>query len=587
MIGKIVSIIDNQVLVKLEIDIYRYENLIGKNVFFNDNNNKIIGEILKIDNEICTISIVGEIIDNRFIYGDINKPSFSSTCNFITTAELDIMFGYTSSNNLEIGHSYIYNNYPIKIDVNTFFANHFAILGNSGSGKSYSVAKIFQSIFYDAKELPFKTNIFLFDAYGEYQQAFTKIGENNENINYKVLTTDLKNKNYDIIKTPFWLLGVDDICLLLNITNQIQIPIIEKALKLVRFFAIDEKEVLRGKNDIIARALLEIIFNGKSPNEIRNKLVSVLTKYNTSSLNLDIVLSKGGWSRTIRQCVFVDSEQKFADIEIVINYLETLLVDDIELTLPNGDCKYTMEDFAVALEFALISENAMSDEYAYSYSNILKVRLNALINSDYAKYFEFDEYVNHEQYIRLLLTAKNGNKAQIINFNINYVDDRFAKTLVKIYSKLLFDYITKNNKRASMPFHIVLEEAHRYVQNDSDVDLIGYNIFERITKEGRKYGIILGLISQRPSEISQTAISQCSNFLVFKLFHPADLEFIKYVISCSSDVIINKIKGLNPGTCLMYGSAFKLPTLAQIDPPNPAPLSSSCNINETWYVKNN
>ena len=186
MIGKIVSIIDNQVLVKLEIDIYRYENLIGKNVFFNDNNNKIIGEILKIDNEICTISIVGEIIDNRFIYGDINKPSFSSTCNFITTAELDIMFGYTSSNNLEIGHSYIYNNYPIKIDVNTFFANHFAILGNSGSGKSYSVAKIFQSIFYDAKELPFKTNIFLFDAYGEYQQAFNNISGVNSNLNYKV-----------------------------------------------------------------------------------------------------------------------------------------------------------------------------------------------------------------------------------------------------------------------------------------------------------------------------------------------------------------------------------------------------------------
>lgn len=585
MIGKIISIVDNKVNIKLEIDVYQYNNLIGKNVVFNDKTSKIIGEILTIENGMCNISIVGEIKDNKFIYGDINMPSFNSVCSFITTQELDIMFSY-DENSLEVGYSYIYNNYPIKIGVNSFFANHFAILGNSGSGKSYSVAKIIQSIFYEAKSIPFKTNIFLFDAYGEYQQAFSKIGENNENLNYKVLTTDLQSDKYEIIRLPFWLLGVDDICLLLNITNQIQIPIIEKALKLVSFFSENEQEVLKGKNDIIARALLEIIFNGRTPSEIRNKLISVLTKYNTVNLNLDIVLSKGGWSRTIRQCIFVDSEQKFADIEIVISYLETLLSDDIELALPNGKYKYSIEDFATALDFALISENVMADENAYSYSNILKVRLNALINSDYSKYFEFEEYMNHEEYIRSLLTTSTGNKAQIVNFNINYVDDRFAKTLVKIYSKLLFDYITKAEKRASMPFHIILEEAHRYVQNDTDVELIGYNIFERITKEGRKYGIILGLISQRPSEISQTAISQCSNFLVFKMFHPLDLEFVNYIISSNNDILINKIKSLNPGTCIMYGSAFKLPTIAKIGEPNPAPLSSSCDINSTWYVNN-
>ena len=69
--------------------------------------------------------------------------------------------------------------------------------------------------------------------------------------------------------------------------------------------------------------------------------------------------------------------------------------------------------------------------------------------------------------------------------------------------------------RATLPFHIILEEAHRYVQNDNDKFLLGYNIFERITKEGRKYGVILGLISQRPSELSETSLSQCNNFLIF------------------------------------------------------------------------
>ena len=80
---------------------------------------------------------------------------------------------------------------------------------------------------------------------------------------------------------------------------------------------------------------------------------------------------------------------------------------------------------------------------------------------------------------------------------------------------MLFNFSKRLKDRASIPFHIFVEEAHRYVQNDSDVDILGYNIFDRIAKEGRKYGVLLGLISQRPSDLSETSISQCNNFLIF------------------------------------------------------------------------
>ena len=75
---------------------------------------------------------------------------------------------------------------------------------------------------------------------------------------------------------------------------------------------------------------------------------------------------------------------------------------------------------------------------------------------------------------------------------------------------MLFNFAKENENRGTLPFHIILEEAHRYVQNDNDYELLGYNIFDRITKEGRKYGVILGLISQRPSELSETSLSQCN-----------------------------------------------------------------------------
>ena len=584
MIGKVISVDDEYVKVKLSINIYDYNNLIGKNVVF-EGKNKIIGEVSTADNECMLISLIGELINNDFVYGDINKPGFKDIVRIINKDELDLMFANDhSGNSICIGKSYVYDNYPINLNVNQFFSNHFAILGNTGSGKSCAIANIIQNVFKDPNKLPLNANIFMFDAYGEYQQAFNNIHDVNENVNYKVYTTNLLETSVEHIKIPFWLLSVDDIALLLKVDSPSNLPILEKALKLVVYFVKNESDVVRQKNDIIARCLLDIINSGGKASDIRNKVVSTLTKFYTINLNLQTNLTKGGWTRTLSQCMYVEANGNFSDVQIVIEYLESLTGADFELSYPDGSYMYSIEDFAQALDFALISEGILQSDRVFAQSNVLKVRLNALINSDYVNYFRFDNYVNRETYISWLLTTSTGTKAQVINFNINYVDDRFGKSLVKIYSKLLFDYIVTLKDRASFPFHIVLEEAHRYVQNDSDVDVLGYNIFERITKEGRKYGILLGLISQRPSEISETALSQCSNFLVFKIFHPRDLTFISDVIPNVSTSMIEKFKTLHPGTCVIFGNAFKLPVLVSLTKPNPEPLSSSCNIDHTWYL---
>ena len=588
MLGKIISILGDRVRIQLSTNLYELDNLMGKNVIFEENDIKIVGEILEGDTTYLDINLVGEIINNKFIYGSIVKPSFRSPCRIISTAELDIMYQNDStSNSITMGSSVIYRNYGISLDVNAFFSNHFAILGNSGSGKSYSTSRIIQNIFYEAKNsIPFRTNIFLFDAYGEYQPAFHQIGKNNQNLNYKVITTDLNSTEYQHLKVPFWLLGVDDIALLLNANDENQIPIIEKALKLVGYFTRSEDEVIEQKNDILARSILDIIFSGKNPSEIRNKLTSVLTQFKTKDINLEISLTKGGWSRTIRQCLFVEESGKFADIELVIQYLEGFTQNEFQLTLPNGAFAYGLKEFAQALDFALISEGVLTSEKVFDYANVLKIRLNTIINSDYAKFFEYLNFVTPEGYIKDLLTTATNHKAQIINFNINYVDDRFAKNLVKIYSKLLFDYTSKLKDRGSIAFHILLEEAHRYVQEDIDIKLFGYNIFERIAKEGRKYGILLGMISQRPSELSETAISQCSNFLVFKMFHPNDLAFVTSILPNISSNLINKLKTFHSGTCIAYGSAFKMPVVVNVNEPDPGPLSQNVNISKVWYIQN-
>ena len=292
-----------------------------------------------------------------------------------------------------------------------------------------------------------------------------------------------------------------------------------------------------------------------------------------------------GYTRPLKQCLLIDASGKIREMELVTNFMQKYIQNDLSLDLPDEDIMYTLYDLEKAFDFALISEGSLNSERVYEDSNVLKVRLHTLVNSDAARYFEYDKYVTRGQYVKELLTATNGRKAQIINFNINYIDDRLAKSLTKIYSKLLFDYAKENDKRASMPFHIILEEAHRYVQNDNDVNLLGYNIFERITKEGRKYGVMLGLISQRPSELSETTLSQCNNFLIFKMLHPLDVQYIKEMIPNITNEIVKRLKILHPGNCIVFGTAFKVPVIAKLEMPNPAPSSSSCNISNAWFIE--
>ena len=587
MLGMIVGIEEDTVLLKLSIDLNGYQSLMNMHVIMEDNSKMLVGEILDIKEGIAHIKLVGEIKNNKFVFGVIGKPSFGATVKLISKEKIPMIISvpeYEEKRDLYIGQSPIYQGVKIGFNINSFFSNHFAILGSTGSGKSWGVAKLIQSIFEKESTVAYRASIFVFDAYGEYHNAFQNINTKAKEVSFKSYTTNTKVSNQEILKIPLWLLSVDDIALLLNAESNTQIPIIEKALKLVGIFAKEEDEVIKKKNDIIARAILDILASGKNSSQIRDQIFSVLSTYNTKDLNLETEIYQPGYVRTLKQCLIIDASGKIREMELLTNFMQTFIDDNYDLNIPDGSFKFGLKDLANAMDFALISEGSLNSDRIYDKNNVLRVRLHSLLDGDYAKYFEVDNFISKEDYIKDLLTASNGRKAQIINFNINYVDDRFAKTITKIYSKLLFDYAKNLDARASIPFHIVLEEAHRYVQNDSDINLLGYNIFDRITKEGRKYGVLLGLISQRPSDLSETSISQCGNFLIYKMLHPKDVQYIKDMVPNITEETMKKIKLLQPGNCMAFGNAFKVPVLVNMDIPNPTPTSSSCDISKNWFI---
>lgn len=588
MLGNISEIIDNQVYVNLTININNQSNLVNIHTVFDDGLKKIIGEIVNVNQKQMVINIVGEIKNDKFFPGFSSKPSFKSKIRMISLPELEIVFGKQTPTigQTFFGYSNVYQNYRINVDINKFFNQHFSIIGNSGSGKSCTVASVIQKIFTSTTNAPLKANFFLFDAFGEYTNAFSSLKDKNPSINYKTYTTNTSFSETDILRIPVWLLDIDDLALLLDVTTPNQLPILEKTLKLVPILTGPEDEVIKYKNDIIARAIEDILLSGANSTKIRDQVIAILTKFHTSQLNLESQIIQPGYVRTLKQCLFIDKTGKFQEIELVTEFIRSFINNDVQTTLNKNHTMfyYTLSNLEEALEFALISEGILKSEKVYDEANVLSVRLHSLANSNNKVFFEYPKYIDRNGFVADLLTDRlSGNKCQIVNFNINYIDDRLAKALTKIISKMLYSLSVENANRGSVPFHILIEEAHRYVQKDKDLEILGYNIFERIAKEGRKYGVFLGLITQRPSELSDTTISQCANFLILRTIHPKDLEYIKNMVPNISNEIVQQIKSLQSGNCIAFGTAFKVPTSMTIEYPNPSPNSNDVNLQATWY----
>ena len=591
MLGTIQEITDNQVKVKLDIDITEQPNLVNLHIVCEDDDGKkIVAEIANTNKEFLTANIVGEIDNGNFVPGATAKPSFKSKIRLVDMSELELMYGKqeTALGFTNFGTSNVYEGYKINVPINEFFNTHFSILGNSGAGKSCTVASILQKLFTSSPTPPVNSALFFFDAYGEYTHAFSGLHDINSNLGYKTYTTNIEDPDSEILRIPIWLLDVDDLALLLDANTASQLPIIEKTLRLVRILTGTSENVVKRKNDIIARALQDILLSGNDSTKIRDQVIGVLTKFNTPTLNLESQIVQPGYTRTFKQCLYVDKTGKMQEMELVVEFIRGYILEEATGDVSDENPFYTLSDLELAMDFALISEGVLKSDKVFDNANVMSVRLHTLATGENRHYFTYPKYITKDQYIESLLwDPKINARVQMVNFNINYIDDRIAKVMTKIISRMLFQKASTIKPRGSRAFHIIIEEAHRYVQHDNDVELLGYNIFERIAKEGRKYGMFLILITQRPSELSDTCVSQCANFVILRMMHPVDLKYVKEMVPNISSEIVLQLKNQKPGNCIAFGQAFKVPTSMYIDLPNPRPLSNNVDLEKVWYTEKN
>lgn len=533
------------------------------------------------------LNLIGEVIDGKFFFGVSKMPLIFAEVNIISEKDLMIMLevgneeeemsdGKTRALLLPIGESVIFSDYLVKVNIDKFFGFHFAVFGNTGAGKSNTIARILQNIFTKTDYSARGAKFIIIDSNGEYHKAFKDISQINKQIKEASFIVDseaVDNK----LEIPVWALSADDWAILLHASEKTQLPVIKRAIDIARIFY--DKENLDNiiKNHILASTLLGIITSSDSSPSKSDKLVAIMAHFGTAEINIDSLLETGG---SLKQAISIDFG-KMKNEEAAIKFL-TQFVDQelIGRVSTDKEVIYDLAEFAQAVEFATLYEGSVSSQRIQEYTATLITRLQTIKDGIQGKILSKTQYNSLDEYVAHFV----GNW-QIIDVDISSLDDASAEVVTKVLAKMLLDYVKHKEHKADMPINFIIEEAHRFVKEDSYYGAVGYNIFERIAKEGRKYGFLLGISSQRPSELSKTVVSQCSNFIIHRVQNPDDLKYISRMVPYINSNMIERLTYLQTGNALVFGTAINIPTLTRFDQARPATDSENAKITEKWYVE--
>ena len=390
MFGKIKYINDSTAAVYINKNVGIIPNLMNLYIVFESNNSKILGEVKELDEDSVYIDLKGEFIDDRFIAGTLKKPSLTSTIRGIKAEELDIIMGSNGENSIYIGKSPVYQNRNIYSNINDLFSNHLAIMGNSGSGKSCSVSRIIQNIFLNKNFLTYNANLFIFDAYGEYKNAFKVIDQINPNYQYKFLTTNPIDSTDVLLQIPVFLLTNDDIALLLNADNHTQLTIIARMIKLAKIFSKHDENSIKLKNHLIAKAIMSILFSSKTAALKKNDIFTILASCSTNEFNLNAELQGIGYTRVFSECFKIDRNGEFGESVLLNEYVRKYIDDSLEESIETPEkAYYNLRDLVAALDFTLIGEGFLDNDTIQDSATILQVRLSSILNSSDAKFFAY------------------------------------------------------------------------------------------------------------------------------------------------------------------------------------------------------
>ncbi|WP_241980392.1 DUF87 domain-containing protein [Cryobacterium sp. Hh11] len=496
----------------------------------------------------------------------------------------------------DIGTSVVFDNYKVKVKIDEFFGGHSAILGNTGSGKSCTVAAIVQSVFEKQSANPAQGASFIFfDTNGEYRQAFAKLPAPIGRLYASVpgyddhLPDPVPIDGQEIamrFRLPHWFMSSDEWEMLLRASDRTQRPILRTALGLTSLFAAADPDLAVLKNHILASAILAILASSESPTASLGRIQGLMSSFSTDKL-----------SRKTLAVPMQFNYGNFVRPQDLPDTLQPFLQDEVEMP-DYRNLPFKFELLGKALDLAILYEESHGNRHIRDYTSSLVTRFKSIASRKEFQFLRPDPSTlavherNPSAFVEILvgLQAKEtgsgyDKRTQITVLDMNEVEDEIVEVVAAVVTRLVFERLRRSASRNALPVNLVLEEAHRYVSDTpTDFAMNAAKIFERVAKEGRKYGLFITLASQRPSELSKTVLSQCSNFVVHRIQNPEDLQHVRRMTPFISDAVLSRLPSLPKQHALIFGNSVSVPTTFKVRDAAPTPRSDDAKIRHLWFV---
>ncbi|MCK4817680.1 DUF87 domain-containing protein, partial [bacterium] len=438
---------------------------------------------------------------------------------------------------------------PFNINGDRFFGKHIAVVGSTGSGKSCTVAKILHDVVGITErknaniEKQNNSHIIIFDIHAEYRAAFSL----DEDQDFTLNILDIDN-----LKLPYWLMNSEELESMFIESNE----------------ANSHNQVSQFKRAVI------------SNKERHNPDVQEMTYDTPVYFSMDEIYHYiENMNREMISRLEGENVPKLSD-ETLVTRREDWYFEKIRDFVPQSTAKATKATngpfYGEFNRFVSRLETRLADKRLEFLLHPRKENGNPYETGD------FEEIM--KQFLGYL------NKANVTIVDLSGIPFEVLSITGSLISRLVFDFCFHYSKLRhekeslnDVPVMIVCEEAHNYVPQDASAQYkASKKSIERIAKEGRKYGLSLMVVSQRPSEASETILAQCNNFVALRLTNNNDRNYIKRLLPDNSNAIVDILPNLAPGECIVVGDAVLIPAVVQMQKPNPEPQSQSVRFYKEW-----
>lgn len=522
--------------------------------------------------------VVGSFLGGKIHYGIHQFPFIHNKAVLLSDNEIEtILTGSETretNTKLRLGES-LEGRVPIHIHWDDLFNTHLGIFGNTGSGKSNTLAFLYTKLFDEANDyLDLSESQFLFiDFSGEYSHPDLLSTEK------KIirLSTSGGGDKITISKKVFW--NDEVLSILFSATEKTQKPFLNNVIRNYFYNTYSQHE---GKKEIIEWIIdgFETTFvanNNKEAMPILYQVIKFSSRTGCSCTSLPSFIEQYSWhggqinsyyhpSKDLRKEYWNNSK-----CQALLSDFKDELRDSLKILI--SDNLTVCDRILIASQLELLkrlSRNDVQFEHINPLINRIRSRRNIIDNL-----FQIGEEANYDENICVISLR-----------DCNLDAKKVVPLLLAIQS--YNDHKSKNRGTVRNTFHLIIDEAHNILSTQSNRETETWkdyrlDVFEEIIKEGRKFGFFLTIASQRPSDISSTIVSQIHNYFIHRLVNENDLYMMSNTISSLDSVTKQKIPSLGPGECIVLGTSFKFPVLVKVDfLDDRAPKSETIDLKGLW-----